>query len=372
MSLLHAIIEYSHREQLEVVGVIDAQPLEHLRVLFGRHGENNLFSPFSKGTVEEKINPQFNLKGCKSIICLALSYLAPSFSPVPPFPDKLRGLVSRSAQGIDYHAVLEKKAKKLVSLLHSCSMRPFQYHIQIDRGPLAERSFAEKAGGRTGMNTLYISPVSGSWVSLALILTDMEIPPWSAPVPANIDCHSCRKCVEACPTGALTPFRIDPYRCLSFISQSKGTVPLSFRKALGSRLFGCDTCQEVCPHNLEASPLSEPLFFPFPENPLLLPVIAMTPAEYRLTVGLTSAAWRGRRTIQRNAVIALGNSGDRSAVPPLIRLLNSDPRPEIRLHTAWALGSLGGRPARRALETAREKEKDMETLAEITGALEGI
>ena len=138
------------------------------------------------------------------------------------------------------------------------------------------------------------------------------------------------------------------------------------RPLLGNRIYGCDQCQDACPQNRGAarSPLAEFNFSYFPAEPLLLPMLEMTGKEYNLTVGLTSAGWRGKTTLQRNAVIALGNSGDPRAVRTLARLLENDSRPLIRLHSAWALGRIGGAVARFHLEKAQCYETDPAVLKE--------
>ena len=343
--------------------------LSHLR----RRAAEGRVSPFEEKDPALRLAPEKLLPGCRSIIVVGLPHTVPE--KVEHRGEKgPRGKVARCARGPDYHLLLKSRSERLLGLLKKELPGPLRSRILADRSPLVERELARLAGlGCIGENCTLITPESGSYISLGTILLDRALVPGN---PQTQSCRQCGLCREACPTGALRePFVIDPYRCLSYISQAPGVVPAEMRPLMGTRLYGCDRCQEVCPLNRPPGGLPAATGLPgefifFPARPLLLPILEMTQKEFARTVGVTAAGWRGKSTLQRNAVIALGNSGDRAAVPALAHLLKRDPRPLIRLHTAWALGRLGGPGARQALEQQLRHETEPAVTAELRQAME--
>ena len=266
--------------------------------------------------------------------------------------------------------IVEKKAAKLVEKIEAITKKSIRQKILTDRSPLLERELARHSGlGLIGENCTLINPLYGSYVALGTILLDLAIEPDQ---PNEEICLKCGRCREACPTGALTePYIIDPYRCLSYLSQASGLFPANLRTHLGNKLYGCDICQEVCPLNQEvaASPLAEFGAVHFPAEPDLPALLTMTRKEFDTTIRLTAAGWRGKTTLQRNAVIALGNCKNQDVVKPLARILENDARPLIRLHAAWALGQLGGQPAEFALGKSAERDPKEAVRLEALAAL---
>jgi epoxyqueuosine reductase len=222
----------------------------------------------------------------------------------------------------------------------------------VDTGVLSDRAVAVRAGiGSSGKNCAVITPEFGSWVFLGELITNLPLPPDQAL--ATDLCGNCTRCIDACPTGALQDRGqagggvLNAQRCLSFITQMKGEVPAYYQHKLGNRLYGCDTCQLVCPYNKEASTLRSVLqedVLPDPELavPLLLPILSLSNRAFKETFGQTSAGWRGRGVIQRNAIIALGNYREQRAVPHLRELVRKDPRAFIRSTCAEALEKIEG------------------------------
>jgi epoxyqueuosine reductase len=335
-----------------------------------RISENRL-TPFEEHNPALRISPATLLDGCRSIITIAIPYSGPEL-PVPHSEDLPRGQVARCARSADYHLLVEFKAGQLVQALKQEYGASFNHRILSDRSPLLERELALRSGlGIIGENCTLINCHYGSYTALGTILLDMDAEPTSKRV-ETAGCQSCGKCLEACPTGALTaPFIINPQLCLSYLSQATGAYPRKLRAAAGNLLYGCDLCQEVCPHNkgVKPSPLPETAFSLFPAEPLLIPLLSMSQREFDLTVSLTSAGWRGKTTLQRNAVIALGNSKSEAAVKPLARLLENDPRPVIRIHAAWALGRIGSQKARFSLEKSFKYDQDPDVKKEAKQAL---
>jgi len=355
---------------VDQVGVTTAEPLASMREALERRIREGRLSPFEEKNPALRLTPEHLLDGCRTIVTLAVPYDRPA--PAAPFDQEgPKGLVARCARSVDYHLIVEKKAVQLVEKIEATTKKSIRQRILTDRSPLLERELARRSGlGLIGENCTLINPLYGSYVALGTILLDLAIEPDQ---PNEETCLKCGRCREACPTGALTePYIIDPYHCLSYLSQASGIFPANLRTALGNKLYGCDICQEACPLNQEvaASPLADFDALLFPAEPDLLALLKMTRKEFDTTIRLTAAGWRGKTTLQRNAVIALGNIKDQDAVKPLARILENDARPLIRLHTAWALGQLGGLQAGFALGKSAERDPEGAVRAEALAALE--
>jgi epoxyqueuosine reductase len=240
----------------------------------------------------------------------------------------------------------------------------------VDTGALSDRAVAERAGlGFVGKNCALITDEFGSWVYLGELVTNLPLP---ADQPVEEGCGDCNICVDACPTGALVQGgQLNAQRCIAYLTQVKDFIPDEFRAKIGNRLYGCDTCQTVCPKNRRINMTHHTEFQPDPEvaKPLLLPLLDMSNKEFKEKFGLSSSSWRGKKPIQRNAILALAHFKDKTAIPQLSRLLESDPRPVIRGTAAWALGKIGGDEARVALDKAKEREDAPEVLAEVEKGL---
>jgi epoxyqueuosine reductase len=354
---------------LDQIGVTTADPLTSMLSPLEKRIREERLTPFEEKDLALRISPEHLLAGCQTIITLAVPYHWPA-PAAPVNPEGLRGLVSRCARSIDYHLVVENKAAQLVRKIEETAKKPLRYKILADRSPLLERELARRSNlGLIGENCTLINPVYGSYVALGTILLDIASEP---DLPNDKTCLKCGRCREACPTGALIePYIINPHRCLSYLSQASGVFPAELRASLGSRLYGCDRCQEVCPLNQEVaiSPLTEFGAVLFPAEPDLLALLRMTRKEFDTTIRLTAAGWRGKTTLQRNTVIALGNSKNRDAVKPLARFLENDPRPLLRLHAVWSLGQIGGREAKFAIGKSLERDPEASVRQEALNAL---
>jgi len=197
--------------------------------------------------------------------------------------------------------------------------------------------------------------------------------PFAPDKPMEDECGDCRLCLDVCPTGALIQGgQLDAQRCIAFLTQTKGTLPDEFRSHIGNRLYGCDTCQTVCPKNKGKINWMHEEFIPDPElaKPLLTPLLTITNREFKGRFGHVSGSWRGKKPIQRNAILALAHFKEEAAIPDLIALLHKDDRPVIRGTAAWALGKIGGDTAQTALHEAEATEQDEEVLSEIYKGLQ--
>lgn len=359
---------------IDKIGFTTAEPFEELKEVLLRHRELGRESGFEEPDLEKRIDPRLSFPGGepRSILSIAVAYPSKMKSPPRSEPGAYRGILSRSAWGEDYHKVLRERMARLEAFLKEL-VGDCRVESMVDTGALVDRAVAQRAGvGWYGNNCSVITPEFGSWVFLGEMITDIPFPPDE---PILDSCGDCTICIDACPTGALVgKGELDAKRCVSFLTQTKGFVDDALKRKIGNRLYGCDTCQIVCPKNKGHHWTHHPEFRPDPEiaKPLLLPLLKMSNREFKERFGSSAASWRGKKPIQRNAIIALGNFRDASAVPELIRLLHHDERPVIRGTAAWALGRIGGEDARRALQEASEREKDEDALAEIRRALDGM
>ena len=307
-------------------------------------------------------DPSQVLAGARSVIVCALNYNTahPDSSEAAAADGSggPRGWISRYAWGRDYHEVLWERLNALADALREQFPEPHESRAYADTGPVAERLFAKYAGlGWLGKNTLLLNEKIGSWFFLGVIFTTLELAPTLAPhemPPADL-CGNCRQCLDACPTGAFVePYVLDARRCISYLTiELRGSVPEGFREPMGSNVYGCDICQEVCPYNREAPVTALPDFEPRQFGPgerLLQPrlewLAEMTEEEFREKFrgsAVKRTKWRG---LVRNACIALGNSKVRpgseqyARVSELLQRLSQSPEISIAESARWALSRI--------------------------------
>nr|WP_274648935.1 tRNA epoxyqueuosine(34) reductase QueG [Paenibacillus humicola] len=343
---------------IDKIGVASAAPFTELKQRLLRHRELGRESGFEEPDLDKRTEPALLFDDPQSIVAIAVAYPSKLQDAPKSAPGARRGIISRSAWGEDYHSVLRDRLRRLEAWLHE-RVPHVRAESMVDTGALSDRAVAERAGiGWSGSNCAIITPEWGSWVYLGEMITNLPLPPDK---PVTESCGECTACIDACPTGALVgPGELDAKRCISFITQTKGIVPDEMMRKIGNRLYGCDTCQVVCPENKGRNWTHQPELAPDPEKvkPLLVPLLAMSNREFKETYGRSASAWRGKKPIQRNAVIALGNFKDRSAVPALAAVLAEDPRFELRATAAWSLGRVGGAEAAEALDRALADERD--------------
>lgn len=375
-----ASMDWSHLKQeikaqlphlgIDSIGFTSADPFTDLKDLLLDRQEKGYLSGFEEPDVEKRVNPDMNFAEPRSIVSIAVAYPMKMDNPPRSEPGAYRGFISRSSWGTDYHHVLRDRLAKLEAFLLE-RVEGARVESMVDTGALVDRSVAERAGvGFFGKNCMVITPEWGSWVYLGEMLTNLPFPP---DTPVTMSCGECTKCLDACPTGALVgPGVLNSSRCVSFVTQTKGMVDDELKKKIGNRLYGCDTCQSVCPYNKGKNWTQHEEFTPDPElvKPLLLPLLKMSNREFKQQFGHMAASWRGKNPIQRNAIIGLGNFKDRTAVPVLSQLLREDKRPVIRATAAWALGKIGGEEAFDAIRAALDVEQEAEVREALERAIE--
>ena len=343
----------------DLVGIAAAAPFVDTEAIFKQRRDAGYLERwnYSDKIIEANCRPRAVLAKAQSIICTATSYFA-DVEPYDPKTPGLRGAISNYSWGLDYHKVVRPMLDELIGFITK-EFPGTQCLSCVDTGPLVDRAAAVRAGiGWFGKSANLLTREFGSYVFLAELITTLKL---EADVPIEANCGRCVDCIVHCPTGAiLGNGAVDARRCISDLTQTKGPIPLEFRKAVGNRLWGCDSCQTVCPVNERKAAERHSEFRPLPHigTAMDLPsVLLMTKAQFRRWFGPTAMAWRGKAVLQRNAAVALGNSRDTRAIPYLIAALR-DRKALVRGHAAWALGELGGEEARRALESLLTTERD--------------
>lgn len=320
---------------------------------------------FNRKPAERFTHPEMLVLGAKSMVVVAWDYSAERKIDEGKGP---KGRIARFAVGKDYHSAIGVRLKELGEWL-SEQVPGTKYIICVDNGPMIDRAAAREAGiGPYGKHASIITHKSGSWVALGEMVTDVELE-YDDPAPME-ECGGCEICMKACPSGAIVcPFVIDQTRCISHLTQMKGFIPRELRPLIGDRIYGCDICQESCPKNI-GIPVKKDTEVFIPHVLSLIPLLNITQEEFDRLIGPTAIYWIGRTRFRRNIAIAIGNSGNPSAVPELIKSL-SDPDPIVRGHAAWALGQISGDNACRALQKALDTEIDESVIEEIEEALRG-
>lgn len=363
------IIDYSKEIGIDKIGFASADVFSELKERLRRQQALGYQSGFEKGTVEERTEPQRLLPEAQSIISIALAYPSRITDPPKSTKSDRRGIFCRASWGIDYHVVMRDRLEKLTTFIRE-QLPEMESRLMVDTGELSDRAVAERAGiGFSGKNTSIITEEFGSYVYLGELITNIPFIPDS---PVEDSCGDCTICMDACPTGAIVQAgQLNAQQCLAFLTQTKDALPEEFRNKIGTRVYGCDTCQAVCPRNKGIDFHNHSEFEPDPEvaKPKLKPMLRMSNRTFREKFGHIAGFWRGKKPLQRNAIIGLAHYKDETAVDELIAVLEEDVRPMIRGTAAWALGQIGTIESYAALEQALEKESDEQVCYELEQAL---
>ncbi|MEK3937306.1 tRNA epoxyqueuosine(34) reductase QueG [Sporosarcina sp. FSL W7-1349] len=370
VQLQEAIRTYAASIGIDKIGFTTAAPFREMKNRLRRQQELGYQSGFEEKDLDKRTEPALLLNEAESIISIAIAY--PSKMQDAPKGKKgdRRGLFCRASWGMDYHTVLREKLQLLEQYIKEYAPTA-QLRSMVDTGELVDRAVAERAGiGWSGKNCSIITPEFGSYVYLGEMITNI---PFEPDVPMEDECGDCKLCLDACPTGALIQGgQLNAQRCIAFLTQTKTAIHEEFRVEIGNRLYGCDTCQTVCPKNRRKYNLHQPAFQPDPElaKPLLEPLLQLSNRQFKDRFGHVSGSWRGKNPIQRNAIIALAHFKEEAAVPALITLLKEDPRPVIRGTAAWALGEIRTETGNSAMEEALLLEQDDAVREELEKAIE--
>lgn len=377
MSLTDDIKDYALDLGYCAVGITTADPFPQYEEALSARYEAYSWAIDDGMRLTQSVDPRNFLPAAKSVVVTLYDYFQNSFPP------ELTGKVGRLYQTRYY---LPKRTT--IRGARERLMREFLERNGCQVGPwrgvtsgVPHRLAAARAGlTRFGKNNFAFRRGIGSWIVIGTFVVDKELS-YDAPT-MSMDCpEGCRKCLDACPTGAiLAPANMDPRRCIAFNSYvttdsnpgMSGYISPEIRAKMGTWIFGCDVCQEVCPRNqskLRASLPPDYFLLSRAAEFDLVSVLNLSDDYYaRVIKPIMYSYIREKKYFQRNAAIALGNSGDPAAIPPLARAM-TDPEEVVRAHSAWALGKIGGGRARDVLESARRGEVSEIVRQEIEAAL---
>ncbi len=365
------IKKYGARIGLDVVNVSSAEPFpEYVKTVQDRI-EKGLISPESQKelhifkNVESYSDPKNSLHQARSIISLGMRYLLNDKADCTR-PGVPCGRIGRHLWR-DFHGRLWEKKVRLVNFLERqgirCSKEVHLPHKQV----------AKRAGtGFYGKNCLIQNENYGSWIILGSIVTDADL---EIDTPASKNCGSCEACIRTCPTHALVaPYTLNVGRCLDNVLASSNSIPIELRPLIGNRIDSCDRCQEVCPNNRKVAPIRKR--FPNPRkkwgiSPALIPLLDISAEEYKQSFSDLEFYEKEPKFLQRNAIVALGNTSDPVALPALGKMLRHQ-ESMIRGQVAWAIGRIGGSKAKQLLKAASHNEKSADVQEEIVSALQTL
>jgi epoxyqueuosine reductase len=330
----------------DLCGIAPADPQPELGFLRewlnrGYHGEMG----YMERTAPGRLNPRAVLPSARSIVVLGAVYNTGAPGPLENTNPRA-ALISRYAWGDDYHRILNTRLEQLEEWMGRHGVEGFESRRYVDTGPVVERVAAQAAGlGWIGKNTCLINPELGSWLFLCEILCNVPLEPDDRQPDR---CGTCTLCIEACPTGAiLSEGVLDARACLSYLTiELKGSIPADYRDRLGGHVYGCDVCQDVCPWNADAiaAVSHEEAWQPRPPFAAadVLQLWRMSDAELRNAIRGTPMTRARVKRLRRNLAVAIGNSGDPSAIAVFDEPIDapSIEDPLVQEHVTWARAKL--------------------------------
>ena len=331
-------------------------------------------------TAAKRMKADLVLPGALSVIVLSVNYWSDKWRVTS---DESRPIWARYALHEDYHDTIKPGLAAAGRVLEEmCAIGAADYRYYVDTGPVLERGWAARTGlGFLGKNAMLISKKHGNWLFLATILTRVEIAPDDSlrkkPLgpggdePAGLLCGKCTRCLDACPTNAFPrPGVVDARRCISYQTiENKGIIPRELRAGIGTRIYGCDVCLEVCPWNRFAQAGRRLLLAARDDlaELELREILELTPVRFAEIFRRTAIKRLKLTGLLRNACVVAGNAGDARLLPALGKLAVHE-SPVVRAHAVWAVQQIAGEsPASSLLHEARAKEADELVLAEYSG-----
>jgi epoxyqueuosine reductase len=344
MSLTQAIKQKAHDLGFDLVGIAPAEPVPELSfykewIEAGYAGKME----YLKRNIDRRTNVNEIVPSAKSVIVCALLYHTEN--PLSTERnDPTKGWISRYSWGDDYHEVLRKKLFELLDFIKAESSEEVIGRVYVDTGPVVDRVYAKYAGiGWFGKNTCILNQEKGSWFFIGEIITNLELE-YDRPVPDR--CGTCNLCIEACPTDAiLEPYVLDARLCISYLTiELRDEIPLELRDKMGTHIFGCDICQDVCPWNQKVPVTSEEAFQPREGlvNPNLEEMAKLSLEEFREKFRKSPIKRTKHKGFLRNVAVAMGNSWDKTFLATLKELAKNE-EPLVAEHAWWAIKKIESR-----------------------------
>ena len=273
----------------------------------GQHGTMS----WMERSNDRRLNPELILPEAKCIMVFSMNYYQPD--PQRTFR------IAKYALGKDYHRFMLKRLKQICRFLENnfgSEQRPY-----VDTGPLLEKPIAESAGiGWQGKSTILVEPKRGTWSLLGTIITTLDLPP---SLSGKDYCGKCTRCIDVCPTEAITaPYKLDASKCIAYLTiEHKGVIPHAYRKQIGDRVFGCDTCLDVCPWNKWARKTKESQFS-VKQLPRLREMLLWSQSDFDRYLEASPIRRLKLSGLKRNVALVLGNVGTFDDIPALETLLS--------------------------------------------------
>ena len=296
------IIECSKKIGIDVIGLTDVLQYNYLEKYLKDRIIKNYNCEFENNDLTKRLNVKEYFPSCKSIIAVSIPYA----EGYKQNKCKNTGLISVSSYGKDYHIKVNEKLEQLAEKINSYTY--VNYKICVDTSPLLDREICKNSGiGNYGRNSLLINDKYGSFMFLGYLLIDREIDNIKNHL-ENVDvCKNCNLCIKSCPNNAIKENReIDTKRCISYLTQTREYIPLEFRPKMGNSIYGCDTCQIVCPKNKHILEIDRGHDYSnLSVN--IQELITISNKQFKLKYGHTSGSWRGKNIWKRNAIIVAAN-----------------------------------------------------------------
>jgi len=305
MNYKSEILKFCNSLGLDTVGFCSCRIFDELKPFFKQRKQKGLENEFEEKDIDKRINPKIYMEDGKTIISIAFPYLHDFYENFKYKNDKFV-YFSKYTLGRDYHKVISNYLKKICNFIESLGGKAIYF---VDSNSLPERYIAYLCGiGFYGKNNMIITEKYGSYVFLGEIITDLEI---EIDKPLKQKCGNCDLCLNTCPTKAINKNENCPNICLSYITQKKEIEDVWFNK-LDGRMFGCDSCQDICPFNkvINFSNLKEFIPYDYMKKINLKEIINIDNKTFKEKYAITSCGWRGKNIIIRNALINLAKNNN--------------------------------------------------------------
>ena len=338
--LVQELRQRAHSEGFDAFGIMRPADLPDLAAHYqsfvdqGWHGDMGWMAD----NLDRRTSPTGLWPDVRSVIVLGMNY-GPDDDPLALRKASNKGVISCYARNRDYHDVIKKRIRRIARWLAETTGQDVK--IFVDTAPVPEKALAQTAGlGWQGKHTNLVSRDLGSWLFLASIYTETDLP---TDQPDRDHCGSCRNCLDVCPTDAFpAPYQLDARKCISYLTiEHKGPIPHDLRSKMGNRIYGCDDCLAVCPWNKFAQTGREAAFHARDSlaSPDLADLAGLDDAAFRQLFTASPIKRIGRDRFVRNVLVALGNSGE-AANAKCVEALLSDESALVRGAAVWALAQL--------------------------------